>query len=579
MTRAILDDHEPKRESISETSGLVPLFGNGRPVPGLAMENVVTPPPPPFAGELRDEAGLLTNSGPEINLRDIFASAPLGIFQSTKRRLMNANPALARMFGYASPAEMVASLDDSRGFFANPAVRDEIVRVVLESQTYVKREVQYRRKDGSVFIAQLYMRAVRGESGVLFEGFVEDITEHRQLEEEFRHAQKMEAIGQLAGGVAHDFNNILAATLLHLSLLQDDPQLTPGTRESLKEVEAETQRAVGLTRQLLLFGRRQVARIEPLDLNALVKELLKMLRRLLGENIQVKFDRAPVGAPLKADAGMLEQVVMNLCINARDAMPRGGQLTLSAAVIDLAGYPVKGQAEARSGRFVCLSVQDSGCGMDQAVLKHLFEPFFTTKPVGKGTGLGLATVFGIVKQHDGWIEVESVVGQGSTFRVYLPGLATPADQPQAAETGGEPVRGGSETILLVEDDFSLRRASALCLRKRGYAVLEAAHGAEALELWRKHQPRVDLLFTDMVMPQTMTGLDLAKRLRKERPGLGVIISSGYTAEQADLVSPELGMKFLAKPYHFPNLAKLVRQCLDEAQRNSTPPGARSSCHP
>ena len=331
--------------------------------------------------------------------------------------------------------------------------------------------------DGSVRWIRDRAFPVRGPDGQVlrFVGVARDVTESRRLEEQLRQAQKMEAIGELAGGVAHDFNNILTATLMHLGLLQDSPQLTLGIKETLKEVECETMRAVGLTRQLLLFSRRQVARFQPLDLNLLIQQLLKMLRRLLGENIEVDFQGSPAAVWVKADAGMIEQVVMNLCINGRDAMPKGGRLTLRTKAVELTRESAGLNPNARAGRFVCVSVADNGCGMDELVLKRIFEPFFTTKEAGKGTGLGLATVYGIVKQHEGWVEVESELGQGSLFRVYLP--EEPAPQPLSPDSPRPgAIQGGSETILLVEDELPVRRTIALALRLLGYAILEAASG-------------------------------------------------------------------------------------------------------
>jgi CheY-like chemotaxis protein len=372
----------------------------------------------------------------------------------------------------------------------------------------------------------------------------------------------MEAIGQLAGGVAHDFNNILSAILMHLGLLQQSPQLTIGVKEALKEVESETMRAANLTRQLLLFSRRQVARFEPLDMNALINDLLKLLRRLLGERIEIDFQGSRDAAWVEADAGMLEQLIMNLCLNARDAMPAGGRLSLGTTLVERNSGSEKTLPDARPGWFVCLVVSDAGCGMDEAVRKRLFEPFFTTKGLGKGTGLGLATVYGIVQQHEGWIEVESAVGKGSSFRVYFPALETPTEKAPITSRPEEP-RGGSETILLVEDDASVRRMTALCLRKFGYAVLEATNGAEALKQWEQHRQKIALLLTDMVMPEAMTGLELAQRLRKDKPGLRVIVASGYSANlvNPDPLEPEV--IFLAKPFRPAALAKLVRQCLDK----------------
>ncbi len=409
-----------------------------------------------------------------------------------------------------------------------------------------------------------YSSPVRDQNGTYYGRIwlFRDITEQRRLETQLRQAQKMEAIGQLAGGVAHDFNNILSATLMHLGLLLQNPQLAPGTKESLQEVEREALRAANLTRQLLLFSRRQKAQIKPLDLDLLIHDLLKMLRRLLGENIEVAFQGYAGTIWVCADAGMMEQVVMNLCINARDAMPKGGRILLATTLVEIETQPAKPHPDARPGRFVCLSVTDTGCGMDHAVLGRIFEPFFTTKGVGKGTGLGLATVYGIVRQHQGWVEVESAVGQGSSFRVYLP-----ATSPLGAfgiSSEDEEVQGGSETILVVEDELSLRRLTALCLRKLGYAVLEAENGLEALKIWEQHRRNIALLFTDTMMPGNMTGLELAARLKKEKGSLKVISSSGYNADLAESpLTPGQEVLHLPKPYAPVALARMVRRCLDK----------------
>jgi PAS domain S-box-containing protein len=391
---------------------------------------------------------------------------------------------------------------------------------------------------------------------------LEDVTGRKQLEAQFLQAQKMEAIGQLAGGVAHDFNNILAAALLHLQLLQQNQNLDPELAASLRELQQGTERGASLARQLLLFSRRQVMQTTRLDFNEAIKGLSKMLDRLLGEDIEMVFTPDPAPVWVEADVGMVEQVVMNLCVNARDAMPRGGRLELGVRPLTLTAEDVRHRPEARPGHFACFTVTDTGCGMDETTLKRAFEPFFTTKEPGKGTGLGLATVRTIAKQHQGWVEVESALGRGTTFRVILPGAEPPATA--RLETDQGKCRGGSEAILLVEDDQQVRRMVKMTLRLFGYEILEATNGAEAIRLWERHQAQVRLLFTDMVMPGGVTGLDLAERLRQFKPTLKVLISSGYSQ---DLLQHggglPAGMRFLAKPYYPNILARTIREFLDE----------------
>ncbi|MBI5382301.1 MAG: PAS domain S-box protein [Opitutae bacterium] len=404
--------------------------------------------------------------------------------------------------------------------------------------------------------------AFRPEPGQ-FACLIRDVTDRKQLESQFLQAQKMEAVGQLAGGVAHDFNNIISATLMHLSLLQDDPRVPAALKTSLRELETEARRAANLTRQLLLFGRRESMEARPVDLNEVLANLLKMLRRLIGENYQLVFAGGNTAHWVCADVGMLEQVAMNLCVNARDAMPRGGQVTLAVNSAEISTEAAKSNVHARPGRFVCLTVSDTGCGMSEETLKRIFEPFFTTKEAGKGTGLGLATVYGIVQQHRGWVNVESAVDRGTTFAIYLPVLAEPP--PTIAPTAEPVLRGGTETILLVEDEEVVRRGAASIMRRLGYRVLEAANGVQALQLWERHASSVDLLFTDMVMPEDMTGLDLVEQLRRQKPGLKAIVASGYSVEvmnQETLAAA--GITYLAKPFAKNPLARAVRSVLDQA---------------
>jgi PAS domain S-box-containing protein len=489
----------------------------------------------------------------------------IGVMLDAEGKILFANPFLLRLAGWSSE-EVLGK--DWFGLFVPPDQSRDVKQVYdsliqnTRAPRYENEIITHRGERRQVAWNNLAMKdAASRIIGVASIG--EDVTERKQLKGQLRQAQKMEVVGQLAGGVAHDFNNIIAATLMHLGLLQGNPNISPATKESLRELEEETMRAAGLMRQLLLFSRRQVARVEPLDLNELINGLLKMLRRLLGANIEVKFQPSSEAAWVCADAGMLEQVVLNLCINARDAMPKGGRLTLAATMVEPEARSAQAHPDARPGRFVCMSVTETGCGMDKTVLAKLFELLFTTKEAGKGIGLGLATICGIIKQHEGWTEVDSKVGQGSTFRVYLPVQAKPVSAPGTPNP--EEIKGGSETILLVEDEPSVRRTVALCLRKLGYAVLKAGTALEALKAWEEHHQAIKLLFTDLVLPEEMTGLDLGERLRKEKASLKVVISSGYSEDPA---TPPLTtgqeITYLAKPYKATALAKAVRRCLDQA---------------
>jgi PAS domain S-box-containing protein len=402
-----------------------------------------------------------------------------------------------------------------------------------------------------------------------FACLIQDVTDRKQLQVQLQQAQKMEAIGQLAGGVAHDFNNILAATMMHLGLLLQEPALSPAMKLSLKELETETKRAANLTRQLLLFSRRQVMQICTTDLNDLLADLLKMLRRLIGEHIKIEF--SPGSSPLwvEVDPGMLEQVIMNLCVNARDAMPQGGRVTVSANTVILDETMTPGGTESRPGEFVCLSISDTGCGMDTATLTHIYEPFFTTKEPGKGTGLGLATAYSIVKQHHGWISVQSTVGSGSHFSVFLPVATEPTPPPLQDEKETE-IKGGTEGVLVVEDDPGFRSMMTMTLKVLGYRVFEATDGPAALAIWEKHAAEIAVLFTDQVMPGGISGLELCKQLHASKPELRRIISTGYTT---DRLSPEQlsasGIDLLQKPYTSETLAATVRKCIDRAEG---PPG-------
>ncbi|MFO1497123.1 MAG: PAS domain S-box protein [Verrucomicrobiota bacterium] len=448
----------------------------------------------------------------------------------------------------------------------HPADREQVDRWLEKQKDGEPTECEYRivQSDGSTRWIQSRSFPVHDSAGQFYRtaGFADDVTERRQLEEQVRQAQKMEAVGQLAGGIAHDFNNILAAVLMNVGLLRTRTDLPGDVMEYLGELEAEMHRATGLTRQLLLFSRRHAADAKALEINAFMRERLPIFQRILGAKAQIAFDPSEDPLWLVADAGMVEQLFVNLCINAREAMPKGGMLTLACSLVIRTQDSPKINPDARPGAFVCLSVTDTGCGMDAGTLKRAFEPFFTTKDVGQGSGLGLSTVYGIVKQHKGWIEAESQLQKGTSFRAYFP------TAPQASARARDPslsleIQGGSETLLLVEDEVALRRTAALWLRKLGYAVLEAGTAAEALEIWAREQERVGLLVTDVVMPGGMNGLELAERLRQDRSNLPVIAASGYSADFPQLkAAGRATLAYMPKPYRPSALARLVRDCLD-----------------
>jgi signal transduction histidine kinase/CheY-like chemotaxis protein/HAMP domain-containing protein len=394
--------------------------------------------------------------------------------------------------------------------------------------------------------------------------YIEDITERLDLEAQLRHSQKLESVGQLAAGVAHDFNNMLTVIQGHSGMLLAKTAHNPELHDPVQAVFFAAERAAGLTRQLLMFSRKNIIQPCLLDVRELVANMSKMLQRLLGETIALEF-HPPASMPLiQADAGMVEQILMNLAVNARDAMPKGGRLAIATTPVEISEDYARMHPDARAGLFVCLRVGDTGCGMDADVVARIFEPFFTTKEVGKGTGLGLATVYGIVKQHEGWIEVASEPEQGTTFSVYLPATAQPAEAALADASPTIHVRGGSETILVVEDEPVLRDMAHVILEDAGYQVLEAKSGVEALEVWNHYPEKIDLLLTDMVMPEGISGMDLALRLLAAKPELKVVFASGYTMDDMNTDFVREGhATFLQKPYTHLSLAKAVRDCLDD----------------
>jgi two-component system cell cycle sensor histidine kinase/response regulator CckA len=480
-------------------------------------------------------------------------------------KIIFANPAFTQMTGYTAAEVIGKSPRFMQGPRTDKAVLRRLRKNLEQGEAFAGEAINYR-KDGTEFDLEWQIAPLRDASGKVthFVATQHDITERKKLEQQFRQSQKMESIGTLAGGVAHDFNNILAVIQMQAGLLKSEGGLSAAQSELADDIGSAVQRAVGLTRQLLLFSRTEVLQSRDLDLNQNVTEMTKMLKRILGENIAVQLNLAAQPMLLHADAGMMDQVLMNLAVNARDAMLNGGQLVIETAGVEFDEFAATQTALARIGSFVRLSVSDNGCGIPPENLAKIFEPFFTTKGVGKGTGLGLATVFGIAQQHHGWVNVYSEGGHGTTFKVYLPRLSESHDTkiikklPATAQTG-------HETILLVEDEPALRTMMAKSLSRFGYRVLEASTGFKALEVWKEHPAKIHLLLTDLMMPDGMTGKELGQRLLEKNPKLKVIYMSGYSA---DIVAKDFplqeGVNFLVKPFQSQKLAETIRDCLDNS---------------
>jgi two-component system cell cycle sensor histidine kinase/response regulator CckA len=387
--------------------------------------------------------------------------------------------------------------------------------------------------------------------------------ERRKLQEQFLQAQKMESIGQLAGGVAHDFNNILTVIQGHASMLRTRTSLPDEVRGSINQILLAAERATTLTRQLLTFSRKQTTQARVLDLNDVVANMTKMLKHILRADVTLSVDYGSQAFLVRADAGMMEQVLMNLAINARDAMPGGGKLFISTSDECIGPEYVQLNPQGAVGDFVCLAVTDNGEGIPPENLTRIFEPFFTTKPVGQGTGLGLATVYGIVRQHNGWLTVYSELGKGTVFRIYLPAAKEREDK-KVERPAIQDIRGGHETILLIEDEAPLRALDRSILEGYGYEVIEADSAGAAIECWREHQGRISLLLTDIVIPGGAAGPDLAKKFHAEKPTLRIIFSSGYSVDvvEKDFELRE-GVNFLQKPYSPHKLAQAIREVLEQ----------------
>jgi len=501
----------------------------------------------------------LTESG----FRSMIEDAPYGIFRAaTDGTLLRANPALKKMLAYEKLDELLkANLD--KEIFRNPSDFQRLKELLDSANEFKEVEVGLKRRDGAPITVRCTGRRVKEEHlGVpCFDVFAEDVTERRILERQLQMAGKMEAVGRLSGGIAHDFNNLLGVIIGYSQVLKRRLDAGSALLEHAEEIEKAGQRAASLTRQLLAFSRQQILTPAVLNLNDLVLDMAKMLPRLLGEDIAVSTSLCADLGMVKADQGQLEQVIMNLAVNARDAMPDGGKVRIETANVELDQVYAWQHAGAKPGHYVLLTLTDSGTGIDAETLAHIFEPFFTTKEVGKGTGLGLATVYGVVKQSGGYIWVDSKPRQGATFQIFLPRVEEPATTIAVTTPLAETV-GGSETILLVEDAESLRKLTRSFLESHGFRVLVAQNGEEAIQVEARHSGKIDLLLTDVVMPG-MNGRVLSERLLPKQPGMRVLYISGYT--DSFIVGHgvlEGGMVLLHKPFTEDALIGKVREVLD-----------------
>lgn len=508
----------------------------------------------------------------EADFRSVVEDAPYGIFRaSISGRILQVNPALQKMLGYSQEQELLRK-DLATDVFGHQGEYQRLTELLARSEEIKDLEMDLKRQDESPITVRCSCRRINDEHGVpaYFEVFAEDVTEKRVLEKQLRMAQKMEAIGSLSGGIAHDFNNLLGVIIGYSRVLRKSLGESSALSEHAAEIEKAGQRAAAMTKQLLAFSRQQVLTPEVLNLNTLVSDMEKMLPRLLGEDIEVSLLLEPELGSVKADQSQIEQVIMNLAVNSRDAMPTGGKLKIQTANVELDQAYTRSHPGSKAGSYVLLSVTDTGTGMDAGTLAHIFEPFFTTKERGKGTGLGLATVYGIVKQSNGYIWVDSAPGKGASFQIYLPQhVGQPSTDEQKSDSG-EKLRG-SERILLAEDAEPLRKLAQTFLEAAGFRVLSAGSGEEALKLAADYGGTFDLLLTDVVMPG-MNGRVLAEQLLPRQPGMRVLYMSGYTDSFiAGHGVLEPGTHLLHKPFTDEVLICKVREVLDAGNKSGPIP--------
>jgi len=500
----------------------------------------------------------------EANYRALFAEVPSGLYKTTPAgRILDANATLIQMLGHGD-REALLSLNAAE-LYAEPAERRRW-QALMERDGVVRHfETRLRRSDGTLIWVEDNSRAVCNTKGEMlyYEGSLEDISERLNLESQLLQAQKMESVGKLAAGIAHDFNNVLTVIKGHTDLLLRDGRMPLELADSLRKISSAADRAANVTHQLLTFSQRQTMQRQELDLNQTIRGVVaEMEAGLRADKILLRLELSEGLPAIHADANMMGQMVANLAANAHDAMREGGTLWIRTESIEVDASYAKQHPDARAGAFVCLNVSDSGRGMDPEMMRRIFDPFFSTKEVGKGSGLGLTTVYGIIHLHQGWTEVISQVGQGTLLKVFLPAKFEPDVHTPDAGTA-EQIHAGAGTILVVEDEPELRLLARQILEYYGYRVLEASGSAAALEAWPRYAQEVDLLLTDMVMPEGVTGWELATKLREQKPDLRVICTSGYNENlPAEASSPPRGVQLVHKPFEPQGLAIAVRECLD-----------------
>lgn len=499
----------------------------------------------------------------EKKYRGIFENAVMGIFQTTSEgRYLSVNPAGARMYGYESPEDMIESVVDmAHQVYVDPADRKRF-KEIIETRGYIEGfEAEHFRKDGSKIWSSMNARAIRDASGVTryYETTAQDITERKHLESQLRQSQKMEAIGTLAGGIAHDFNNILTVLVGYGSLLKMQMEDDDRRKHYVNQMLTSSQKAANLTQSLLAFGRKQMMELKPCKVNTIIRGVEKLLKRLLTEDIEFTVMLAPRDLTIMADITQIDQVLINLAANARDAMPGGGQLIITTNEFQLDNRFIQSHGFGEPGTYALISITDTGCGIDKNTKEKIFEPFFTTKEVGKGTGLGLSIVYGIIKQHGGYITVSSEPRKGTTFDVYIPVTRTKTEETEKSTTE---IEGGTELILVAEDNYELRKLIREVLTGKGYAVVDAIDGEDAVWRFMEHKDKIDLLLLDVVMPR-MNGKEVYEVIQKVRTDVKVLFTSGYTGDVVfDKGINDVAFNFISKPVSPNELLLKVRSVLD-----------------